>query len=116
MSEASPTAAVSAWLESFGAALQAGDVAAAADLFEPDGFWRDLVSFTWNISTLEGRDEIAAMLDATLDGVRPVGWHDRGRGDRGRTASPTAWFTLRDRRRARPRPRAAARRASAGRC
>ena len=78
MSEASPTAAVSAWLESFGAALQAGDVAAAADHFEPDGFWRDLVSFTWNIRTLEGRDEIAAMLEATLDGVRPSAWTIEG--------------------------------------
>jgi putative flavoprotein involved in K+ transport len=74
MSEASPTADVSAWLASFGTALERGDVAVAADHFEEEGFWRDLVSFTWNIRTLEGRDEIAAMLEATLTSVQPSGW------------------------------------------
>ena len=88
MSEASPTAAVSAWLESFGAALERGDVAAAAEHFEADGFWRDLVSFTWNIRTLEGRDEIAAMLEATLDGVRPSGWASRATRPSPAPASP----------------------------
>ena len=50
------------------AALVARDVAAAAELFEPGGFWRDLVSFTWNLHTSEGRDQIAAMLTERLDG------------------------------------------------
>ena len=115
MSEASPTAAVSAWLASFGAALERRDVAAAAEHFEPDGFWRDLVSFTWNIRTLEGRDEIAAMLEATLDDVRPSAWAIDGEATEADGVTE-AWIHVRDRRRARPRPRAAARRAAAGRC
>ena len=39
-----------------------GDAAGAAALFTDDGYWRDLVSFTWNIVTLEGRPAIADML------------------------------------------------------
>ena len=59
------------WLQKFGAALERGDINAATGLFEPDGFWRDLVSFTWNLKTCEGRAEIKAMLAATLAGAKP---------------------------------------------
>ena len=59
------------WLQQFGTALERGDLAAAADLFEPGGYWRDLVAFTWNIKTCEGRGEVKAMLAATLAAVRP---------------------------------------------
>ena len=31
------------WLHKFGAALERGDINAAAGLFEPGGFWRDLM-------------------------------------------------------------------------
>ncbi len=69
-----PATAVEAWLASFDHALAQGDAAAAADLFGEDGFWRDLVAFTWNITTLEGRDEIRDMLEHTLARVQPSGW------------------------------------------
>ena len=46
-----------------------------AALFHEDSYWRDLVAFTWNLKTLEGPEEIAAMLDAQLEHVRPSGWH-----------------------------------------
>jgi putative flavoprotein involved in K+ transport len=62
------------WLAQFAAALESNDQAAAAGLFADECYWRDLVSFTWNIKTLEGRDEIRAMLAATLPTVRPTGW------------------------------------------
>ncbi len=65
---------VLAWLERFEAALTKRDAGAAAALFGGDGFWRDLVAFTWNIATLEGRDAIRAMLDAQLGAVRPRHW------------------------------------------
>jgi putative flavoprotein involved in K+ transport len=71
---AGATGIVSAWLSEFGAALAAGDPAAAAALFAPECYWRDLVAFTWNIKTMEGRDAIAEMLQAVLPGVRPSGW------------------------------------------
>jgi putative flavoprotein involved in K+ transport len=77
-----PAAAeVSDWLGRFDEALTAGDAAAVADLFHDESFWRDLVSFTWNIKTLEGPDEIRAMLESQLEHVRPRDW---------RTAEPPA--------------------------
>ncbi len=44
------------FLDVFGAALEAGDFTAAAGMFQDECYWRDLVSFTWNIKTMEGRD------------------------------------------------------------
>ena len=41
----------------------AGDIDAASDMFAEDGYWRDLVAFTWNIKTMEGRDQVRDMLD-----------------------------------------------------
>jgi putative flavoprotein involved in K+ transport len=55
-------------------ALAAGDIDGAVRLFEEEGYWRDLVAFTWNIRTMEGRDAISAMLAAQLGAVRPSSW------------------------------------------
>ncbi len=63
------------WLARFGEALQQGDAAGAAELFAPESYWRDLVAFTWNIKTVEGREEIRDMLEHTLGQVKPRGWH-----------------------------------------
>ena len=71
------------WLQKFSSALERGDINAAAALFEPDGFWRDLVSFTWNIKTCEGRAEIKAMLAARLAEVKPRNFVPKGE-----------WFTF----------------------
>jgi putative flavoprotein involved in K+ transport len=72
-----PSAAteVAHWLERFDSALQAGDAAAASELFATESYWRDLVAFTWNIRTMEGRDAVAHMLEAALAHVKPRGWH-----------------------------------------
>jgi putative flavoprotein involved in K+ transport len=59
-------------LEQFEGTLRAGDVQLATSLFQPDGFWRDLVLFTWNIKTMEGRSQIGAMLDAQLAMLGPI--------------------------------------------
>jgi putative flavoprotein involved in K+ transport len=58
-------------LETLEAALRRGDTAAAVELFQPNCYWRDLVAFTWNIKTMEGREQIAAMLDAQLGAIKP---------------------------------------------
>ena len=68
------TASVDVWLSAFGDALATNDPARAAALFAEDGFWRDLVAFTWNLKTFEGRAEISDMLTATLAHVQPTGW------------------------------------------
>jgi putative flavoprotein involved in K+ transport len=70
-----PAAAeIADWLGRFEQALAAGDAVAASELFGDDGFWRDLVAFTWNLKTLEGPEEIRAMLEAQLPHVQPSGW------------------------------------------
>ena len=63
-----PAAAVDQWLASFDEALTAGDAAAAADLFLEDSYWRDLVAFTWNLKTVEGRDGVEDMLQPRARG------------------------------------------------
>ena len=69
------------WLSTFEGALAARDVDAAAELFGADSFWRDLVAFTWNITTVEGPAGVADMLRSTLEQADPSGFHT--------TAEPT---------------------------
>ncbi|MGA9410088.1 MAG: NAD(P)/FAD-dependent oxidoreductase [Roseobacter sp.] len=61
-------------LDEFGDALAKGDIARACDMFEDDCYWRDLVSFTWNIKTVEGKDQVADMLSHQLATTKPSGW------------------------------------------
>ena len=84
---------VSAWLAKFEAALKAGDVAATTALFDDDCYWRDLVSFTWNIKTMEGKAQIADMLKATLKDVRPSNWMLEGEAS-GDDAMTEGWITF----------------------
>jgi putative flavoprotein involved in K+ transport len=70
----STSAKVTEWLARLDRALSAGDGAEAAGLFAAESYWRDLVAFTWNIKTMEGRDEITAMLDTVLPRVGPGSW------------------------------------------
>ncbi|MCQ4121856.1 NAD(P)/FAD-dependent oxidoreductase [Rhodococcus tibetensis] len=66
-----PQERVDLWLADFEAALAARDIDRAAGMFAVDSFWRDLVAFTWNLETVEGRDGVAAMLQARLDDTEP---------------------------------------------
>ena len=43
-------------------------------LFGPECFWRDLVAFSWNIVTLEGREQIAGMLAAVMPAMQGSDW------------------------------------------
>lgn len=63
-----------AFLDSFGAALADGDIERVTDMFDEDCYWRDLVSFTWNIKTVEGKDQVADMLRHQLSATKPSGW------------------------------------------
>ena len=85
MSEKTPTQQVSEWLAALGAALERGDVAGAVALFGDDSYWRDLVSFTWNITTAGGqREGSAQMLERAVISAKPLSLASRGRGQRGR--------------------------------
>ncbi len=59
----------------FGAALEQGDAAAAAGLFAPESYWRDLVAFTWNIKTVEGRERDHGHARAHARAGEAAGWH-----------------------------------------
>jgi putative flavoprotein involved in K+ transport len=69
-----PTARASRWLSDFAAALAKPDIAATVGMFDRECYWRDLLSFTWNIKTVEGHDAIADMLDRTVADARPCAW------------------------------------------
>ncbi len=71
MLDQSPQAKVDTVLAKLEQALVSGDIDAAVNLFQEDCYWRDLVTFTWNIRTLEGRDAIGEMLKAQLTAIRP---------------------------------------------
>ncbi|MEM9577657.1 MAG: NAD(P)/FAD-dependent oxidoreductase [Pseudomonadota bacterium] len=66
--------AVTEVLNALDDALTRGDSAATARLFTEDSYWRDLVSFTWNIKTMEGRDAIADMVSTQVASVAPSNW------------------------------------------
>ncbi len=82
-----------AWLNDFETALKSGDVGAVTALFDDDCYWRDLVSFTWNIKTMEGKAQISDMLKATLGKVKPSDWKlaEEATGDEAMTE---AWITF----------------------
>ena len=60
------------WVQTLGAALERGAADEAAELFAETSYWRDLVAFTWNIHTAEGRPAIAEMLRARLADTSPA--------------------------------------------
>lgn len=69
-----PTQRAQQWLDEFTETLQSSSPGKAAELFEENGFWRDLVTMTWNIKTMEGRDSIRDMLEHTAEQSRPGNW------------------------------------------
>jgi putative flavoprotein involved in K+ transport len=85
--------AVRGWLQRLESALRHQDLPAASALFAAESYWRDLVSFTWNIRTMEGRDAIAAMLSAVLETVKPGSFALQGSPER-KGDTIEAWFTF----------------------
>lgn len=95
MLERTPTTKAQALLDKFGKALEAGDIDAAVNCFQEDCYWRDLVTFTWNLKTMEGRGQVRDMLQAMLADIKPTGWTvaegEEATEDGGIT---TAWVTF----------------------
>lgn len=61
------------WLTVLETALNAREIDAVTELFASDEcFWRDLVAFTWNIATMDGRPAIASMLRSQLAGIGEI--------------------------------------------
>ncbi len=88
-----PTNAASTWLTKFGAALSSGDINAATNMFDEDCYWRDLVTFTWNIKTVEGKAQVKDMLTATLANTKPANWQIDGEATEAGGVNE-AWFTF----------------------
>ncbi|MGS4991434.1 NAD(P)/FAD-dependent oxidoreductase [Roseibium sp. RP-7] len=62
------------FLNTFGKALEDGKIDAATDMFLDDCYWRDLIAFTWNIKTVEGKDQVRDMLEKQLASTGPSNW------------------------------------------
>ena len=93
MTATTPTEHVQAWLAAFGDILSRGDIAAVTAMLGEECYWRDLIAFTWNLKTLESREEIADMLKATLATAKPAHWAIDG--DATEAGGVTeAWFTF----------------------
>ncbi len=78
MNEKTPTQQVAEWLAELGAALERGDAEGAAALFGADSYWRDLVSFTWNIATAEGSADVRRMIEQAVIPAQPSAWRLEG--------------------------------------
>lgn len=89
----SPTDEIARWLELFDAALTRSDVQAATQLFTTDCHWRDLIGFTWNLKTVEGRDGVQDLLAATLSATQAANWRTEGEASRANGVTE-GWFTF----------------------
>jgi putative flavoprotein involved in K+ transport len=74
MLDTAPEKRVKDFIDTFGRALAAGDIDKAVSLFQEDCYWRDLAAFTWNLRTMEGRDQMRDMLAAQLASTKPSNW------------------------------------------
>ena len=88
-----PRSRVEAWLADFEAALAARDAERAANMFATTCYWRDLVSFTWNIKTVEGRDGVTDLLRHTMESTDASGFHVTEEPEEA-DGIVTAWFAF----------------------
>ncbi|GAA5123702.1 NAD(P)/FAD-dependent oxidoreductase [Haloechinothrix salitolerans] len=63
-----------AWFEGFEEALRARDVSRAAAMFAATSYWRDLIAFSWNLTTVEQPDGVADLLTETVARTDPSGF------------------------------------------
>ena len=71
-------AQVEQWINNFDKALSNQDIPGVVALFDDDCYWRDFLTFTWNLDTSEGPDAIHAMLTSTLSSTQPTNWQLEG--------------------------------------
>lgn len=89
----SPQQRAESWLSGFEQALRERDVARAAGMFAATSFWRDLVAFSWNLTTVENPDGVTDLLTATLESTDPSGFAVEEPPDEADGVT-TAWFTF----------------------
>lgn len=64
---ATPDTVFAEWLTRFNNVVERRDPAAMAGLFVSDGYWKDVLSFTWEHRTFAGPDEIREAFAATAE-------------------------------------------------
>jgi putative flavoprotein involved in K+ transport len=88
-----PQQRVESWLAGFEEALRGRDVERAAGMFAATSFWRDLVAFSWNLTTVENPDGVTDLLTASLDATDPSGFAVEEPPEEADGVT-TAWFTF----------------------
>ncbi|MEP3845706.1 MAG: NAD(P)/FAD-dependent oxidoreductase [Paracoccaceae bacterium] len=84
-----------AFLNAFGNALEARDIEAAKGMFQETCYWRDLVTFSWNIKTVEGHAGVGDLLKHQLDAIKPSNWKlAEGETPTEEGGVVTAWITF----------------------
>ena len=68
------------WIAAFEKGLSTSNIDAVVSLFDEDCYWRDFLTFTWNLDTSEGPDAIRNMLQDTLSNTSPSNWQLEGDG------------------------------------
>ena len=63
------------WLGAFETALQSRDAARIGALFHHDCHWRDILAFTWHLTPVAGRDNVATRLAAEQERTAAHGFH-----------------------------------------
>ena len=63
------------WLAALETALASQDVALIGALFHEDCHWRDILAFTWHLTSVQGRDNVAARLAAEQQRTGAFGFH-----------------------------------------
>lgn len=63
------------WLAAFETALASRDAARIGALFHRDCHWRDILAFTWHLTAVAGRDNVAARLVAEQERTGARGFH-----------------------------------------
>ena len=81
------------WLSEFAECFEAQDTERAVNMFTDTGCWRDLLSLSWNIVTVSGKEEIADMFRETSTRIRACEWKIDGNTVSERDGS-SSWFTF----------------------
>ena len=89
----SPEERTEVWFAAFEAALTARDIDAAANLFATESYWRDLVAFSWNLTTVEHPAGVKDLLENTLETTAARGF-DLEEPPESADGVTTAWFTF----------------------
>ena len=92
--ESTATTAVQRWFVQLSDALERRAIREAADLFVDDCYWRDLIAFSWNITTVEGRVGVVDLLEHTLATTSPSDWTVVGDANPGDGGVVDAWFAF----------------------